>query len=628
MNFARWNAVVLIFASSAALAAQTVTSGLGTGVVAGQNANLKGTGLNVVTKVELQADGKQPVTIDNAALTKTDTTGLSFTVPASTTAGAYTITLTPGGKQTPQLTVTAAAAPPPVAVPAAPATPVPVVDSVFPRAPFPTQNRFSFDINGSNFNKDAIVSIEGQPDIRFRHRESDGGCENYLKDLAELPCLEASADGRRLSIKGFEKRSAYQGPAKVRVLVNGVPSEVKAFTLSRIDHRIVVWLTFLVFALLAGIVYRLVARGIKPYVIGGQKFSPLAAFLLDKETDSYSLSKFQLLAFSSVSFFAYIYVFLCRTLVQWNFDFPDVPENYPALLAISAGTTAAATGLGSLRGTKGGGNVLPSAADFICNGGMVVADRFQFFVWTLIACLGFIALILMQDPATVQGFPNFPNGLLYVMGVSAGGYLGGKAARNPGPVLKNVKVRALPAPSQDLSVTLLGSNLDKKARFRIDGSEQSTVAPPAVGGAPQVTAVTGTSQPGAPNDYCSQLDFVLLRAAGFAAGDHTFEIVNADGLGSQANFTGDPMDIAAQNPNPVGVGATAVNVVLTINNYRDGCTARWQPFGAAAPQDLPKPQFTPPNQVTVSLIPGAQAKPGTLTFVTPGGATETYQLNI
>jgi hypothetical protein len=311
--------------------------------------------------------------------------------------------------------------------------------------------------------------------------------------------------------------------------------------------------------------------------------------------------------------------------VQWNFDFPDVPDNYPSLLAISAGTTAVAAGLG-LRGAKGGGPVLPSAADFICNGGMVAADRFQFFVWTLIACLGFIALILMQDPSTVQGFPTFPNGLLYVMGVSAAGYLGGKVARNPGPMLKSVKVTARPAPSQDLNVTLLGSNLDTKARFRIDGAEQTPFTPAAVGGVIP-PAVTGTSQPGAPNDYCSQLDFVLVRAAGFATGDHTFEIVNADGLGSQAQFTGSPMVIAP--PDPVYDCGASVPVQLTIANYRPKSTARWQAPGKAAPEELGEPGFdAATNRVTVRLIPGTQEGDGTLTFCTPGGATETCTLRV
>jgi len=638
MNFRHRSAILVLLAGAVSLAAQTLTSNAVT-AAAGQNANFAGTGLAAVTKVELQQDGKPAVT---ANIVNRADNSLTIAVPAGTAAGSYSVNLTPGGNQNQtRLTVTAApAAQPPggasgpatgappagSSATASPATPIPVIDSVFPASPFPTgNNRFSFEINGRNLAPDPIVNIEGTGDIHFVHREAPDGCKPYLTNLADLPCLEVSPEGRWLSIFGYERRYAYQGPIRVRVQVGNAASEPKAFTLSRVDHRIVVWLTFVAFGLLAYIVYRLVARGIKPYVIAGERYSPLAAFLLDKETDSYSLSKFQLLAFSSVMFFAYIYVFLCRTLVQWEFGFPDIPENYPALLAISAGTTAAATGLGSLRGTKGGGPVLPSTADLISNGGMVAADRFQFFVWTVIACLGFVALILMQDPSTVKEFPSFPNGLLYVMGVSAAGYLGGKAARNPGPILKQVTVSAQ---GQDLKVTLLGSNLDKKASFRIDGTEQATVTPAPAGGAAAAPAITGTAQPGAPNDYCSQLDFVLLRAAGFAVGDHVFEVINADGLGAQAQFTGNPMVITVPAAH-LGTGNAPVPVQLTILNYRPNSTARWQAPGKTDAQDVPPPVFDAANnRVTVTLIPGNQAGAGTLTFTTPKGATETCSLMV
>src|SRR5271165_2726524 len=635
MSFRCRYAIIILLACSSSLQAQPSAVKLtSTSVQAGQNAEVTGTGLNAVTAVLLKSSGKTD--LSPTIVSKTDT-ALSFTVPANTAAGSYTVALTPApaGTAILTLTVTAAPAPPPAPAPApavASPSPAPVIDSVFPAAPFPTRQRFNFDINGSNFSPTPdknTINVEGPGDVQFQHREATGGCQQYLENPDKLPCLEASADGRRLSVFGFPRPHAYQGPIKVRVLVNGVASDLKPFTLSRVNHRIVMAATIAVFALLVLIVYGLVSRGIQPYVIAGTKYSPLSAFLIDKETNSYSLSKFQLLAFSLVWFFAYIYVFLCRTLVQWNFQLPDIPDNYPTLLAVSVGTTAAAAGLSSIRGTKGAGPVLPSAADLICNGGMVVADRFQFFVWTLIACLGFVALVLMQDPATLQGFPTFPSGLLYVMGVSAAGYLGGKAARNPGPVLKNVNVEISTANNKNLSVTLLGSNLDKKAAFRIDGQSQS-VAPPAAGttpaGAP-AAPVSGIPQAGAPTDYCTQLDFELDRAAGFATGDHTFEITNADGLGAQALFTGTPMKITPQGA--VNTGTGPVSVVIKIENYRDKSTAHWQAPGTAAAQDLPNPQFTAAtNEVTVSLIPGTQPGTGTLTFQTPIGATETCSLEV
>jgi hypothetical protein len=538
----------------------------------------------------------------------------------------------------------AAPTPPAPVPPAAPApadATKPTIDSVFPTTSYPKRQLFDFEINGQHFSPDPVlddVEVKGEGLIRFksrypstetatpRHAGSEPkACaeENVLND----PCLEVTQDGRRLMIVGYRRHHAYQGPLQVRVWVKQKADATEGaasaysdpFTLSLVDHRIIVWLAFVVFFLLMYIVYRLVTKGSKGYTVAGQRYSPIAAFLIDKTTDTYSLSKFQLFALSSVAFFGYVYVFLCRALVQWNFTFPDIPDNYPSLLAISVGTTAAATGLTANRGTKGAGPIRPSAADFISNGGLVVADRFQFFVWTLIACLGFVALILMQDPATVNGFPTFPTGLLYVMGVSAGGYLGGKAVAKPGPILKQVTVRAVPDTNVppgpgDLGVTLAGENLDKNGRFRIDGAEQQLEkdTPLSANGS---DAVAQASQ----GPY-SKLVFTLAQAAGFAEGDHVFEIVNSDGIGAQRIFTATPMQAS---------GATAARgahtVTLTVDHYRDGSSARWLAPGASDPVDIPaadvKREQPGGNTVVVTLSVGDKPGVGTLTLMAPLGGT-------
>lgn len=511
-----------------------------------------------------------------------------------------------------------------------------MIDSVFPTTTYPVQSRFSFEINGQRFDsepKKDEVEVEGQGRVPFVTRYLDklnGAVAASQTEPAECkqqyPCLGVGAEGRRLLIYGFPRRYAYQGPLRVRVFVKAndgteIPSGLSnEFTLSRVDHRVIVWLTFAFFGLLMYIVYRLVVRGVQGYVIAGRKYSPLAAFLIDKSTDSYSLSKFQLFAFSMVSFFGYVYVLLCRTLVQWSFTFPDIPENYPALLAISAGTTAAAAGLNSNRITKGGGPVYPSPADFISTGGLVVAERFQFFVWTLIACLGFVALILMQDPAKVTGFPSFPSGLLYVMGVSAGGYLGGKAVRNPGPILKKVDVTAAAA---DLDVTLTGEYLDPKATFRIDNTLQTTTSP-----------VTGPQQPQAPPGYSAELKFTLSQAAELAKNDHVFEISNADGLAAQKTFTATPMQVV-KPPGQVQKNATSVS--FDVKYYRPKCTARWLAPDAADPVDIAEADVTAApavpavpdvSTVTVKVPVGDKPGIGTLTLVSPKGGTEATSVTI
>lgn len=567
-----------------------------------------GNGLDKVSSVQLQLPGSDKL-LDAQQLSKS-AGSLVFTAPD--TAGTYSVLMNPGNK-TYTLSVTTSASPAP---------PRPVIESVFPATSYPVQegssrDRFNFEINGEHFSPKADsndIEVEGQGLIPFDANKIAGATpEQCETSNRTLPCLGVDPDGRRLLVVGFPRRNSYQGPMRIRVRVAGAePSEwSKNFTLSRVSNRIVTTFAIVIFALLAWTVYALVRRGIADYTIDGRTYSPLAAFLIDKQTDSYSLSKLQLFLFSIVAVFGYIYVFMCRALVQWNFSFPDIPDNYPSFLAVSAGTVAVAAGLNSTVAPKGSGPVHPSAADFISNGGLVIAERFQFFVWTLVASIGFVVLILLQDPSQLTGFPAYPTGLLYLMGVSAAGYLGGKAVRNPGPKITSVEAHKH---DENLSVKLIGENLDPQARFNIDGALQTAAG-----------AVQGTPQGQGRQDYRSDLTFDLVRAASFAdSADHTFEIINGDGIGAQAIFTAQPMKITAAAG--VAAGESPATVTVTVENFRVGSTARWLAPGKVQAQVIEakdvKPQPSLPTKIDVTLTPGSQKGSGTLTLVTPVGATE------
>jgi hypothetical protein len=649
-------AILFVTIACCVTAAQTVTTPfkIEGSKQPGEKVTIPGKGMKKVTAVALRPEGKTDAASDlQAANLNAQDTDITFAVPTTAPAGKYTVILTPANNNSPiPLTVVAATQQAPATQTPTP-SPTPVIDSVFPTTTFPVQSRFDFEINGQNFSSDPQkddIEVEGQGLIRFgtlRYQSKAPDIKSEIASEAQkackeaasknslnkyYPCLGVTDDGRRLIIFGFERRNEYQGPMRVKVVANNVSSGISGyFTLSRVDARIVLWLAIVFFGLLMYIVYRLVSKGVQGFTVAGQKYGPLAAFLIDKTTDSYSLSKFQLFALSMVAFFGYVYVFLCQILVQWKFTFPDIPDNYPSLLAISAGTSIAAVGINSTRGTKGAGPVYPSAADFISNGGLVVPERFQFFVWTIIACIGFIALILMQDPATVSGFPNFPTGLLYVMGVSASGYLGGKAVRTAGPIIKEVQVESVaavppaPAAPPDLKVTLKGENLDKQGRFRIDGANQAVIG--TVDGDAELQGTTG---------YCTRLTFTLSQAGGFAKGDHTFEIINRDGVGAQAIFTATPMKCTTSPTPTINHGKTET-VTLTIENYREGSSARWLAPSGSVPVEIAAAQVkktvaaVPPavgDTVTVEVPAGDKTGTGTLSLVSPLGGTEAVAVTV
>jgi hypothetical protein len=524
------------------------------------------------------------------------------------------------------------------------------LDSAHPTTAYANgSGSFDFDVVGQNFSStllDNNIYIAGQGSI-IKNWDTRANCEKALATTvvpatgtgqsqeSNLPCLWIDTPNGvqppdKLHVVGYHAER-YQGPLTFKVRVGSVSSVEKQLVLSKMSAAGVLFWSIIIFLALAFIIYRLVARGMKDNIIDGNHYSPFWSFFIDKETNTYSLSKFQLLAFSTVFVFGYLYVFLCSWLVQWHFVLPDVPANFSAILGMSAGTTVAAAGATSARGSKGAGGLLPSAADFITTGGQVVPERFQFFVWTLVACFGFLALLISQNPATIQGFPTFPDGLLYVMGVSAGGYLGGKLTRAAGPVIRNI------AWDKDRKeITVQGENLSSDGDFFIDGKKL-----PIVTDADQTArlVVPTPQEQASDKTFCSQLKITIAPAAALdlTTGEHMFRIVNKDAQFADIRFTADPSAITtvvmADSPVipaavPASVdaskllahGKSQVVIKVTGSGFRMGTTARWTPANAKDPIDLEASavEFVDSQNLKITLVPGDPGS-GTLMLQTPNG---------
>jgi hypothetical protein len=142
----------------------------------------------------------------------------------------------------------------------------------------------------------------------------------------------------------------------------------------------------------------------------------------------------------------------------------DVPENMYAVLALGATTSVLSVGIAKVRGPKASGVIHPRFSDLISTGGVVSPERLNFLCWTAVAIASFLSAVLLQDPRQMQQLPGIPGNLLLLSGVSAAGYLGGKAIRGGGPVLDEVV-----ADTSGLVLTLMGRNLSTAASFEVDG---------------------------------------------------------------------------------------------------------------------------------------------------------------
>lgn len=194
----------------------------------------------------------------------------------------------------------------------------------------------------------------------------------------------------------------------------------------------------------------------------GSPLRLLRALLLDRETDTYSLSRLQFLLWTGAVLFAYAHLFASRVLAQGELALPDIPDSLPGLIFVSASTSVAAAGFDRARKARGAVRQEARLSDLLSIGDGVAPDRLQFLVWTVVGVLGFLGLVVAADPAAVTTLPAVPSGLLWLMGTSSLGYIGGKLVRGPRPVLIRVEqVRKENA----VQLTLYGRNLSRRATF-------------------------------------------------------------------------------------------------------------------------------------------------------------------
>lgn len=229
------------------------------------------------------------------------------------------------------------------------------------------------------------------------------------------------------------------GEIRVQVgVMGGKLGEVRLFRVFEMGRGTVVALAASVagsLALLPLLLLRTLRRG---YSIADRRYR-LRLLFLDPETDTYSLSKLQFYLWTVAALFSYAYLFISRVLVQYA-SWPDVPGTLPGIIAVAAGTSIASQLVTASKGSKGSGAERPHITDFITSGGVVAPDRLQMLLWTLFGVGAFLVVVLEQHPGRISELPAVPEGLLYLMGLSSAGYLGGKMARKPGPVINEMSI--------------------------------------------------------------------------------------------------------------------------------------------------------------------------------------------
>jgi hypothetical protein len=271
------------------------------------------------------------------------------------------------------------------------------------------------------------------------------------------------------------------------------------------------------------------------YQIKKERYGFFRALFLDPETDTYSLSKYQFYMWTAAALFTYAYLVICRMFIQ-GAGLPDVPSNLPAIVGIGAGTAIGAQVITNVKGPKGAGEELPSLSDFVTSGGVAAPERVQMFLWTTFGVLAFTIAAAKVAPAEVKGVPQVPETLMYLMGLSSAGYLGGKLARKPGPVINEIAI----TPSQP----------DDEAGIMIAPTKTAGLGQPVAAAqgvlASMKTSLANVSQPAAPVALKAADDAVAALNRGVGAAQAFAKNGDEDGVVDATSEAAADADVAAR----------------------------------------------------------------------------------
>jgi hypothetical protein len=412
--------------------------------------------------------------------------------------------------------------------------------AISPLVSYPDRRHFRFRLLGEGFGpllQDNKLLLEGVGELPVEWTRDPPG-----RDTDKI-YGRVDDSSRQLEIWGLPQ-SEYYGRLRFRVRFGEAVSDpVEGTFAGACRFAPLVWSCVVIFGL-ALVFWIAIWWTVTPHQVVKKTYGAVTSLFLDKETDTYSLSKLQLYLWTGVAVFGYVYLTLARCLIQWRIELPPIPENLPGILLVSAGTTVGAKGITTVRGPKGAGEVYPSLSDFITAGGVVVAERFQFLVWTVLGVASFLFVIVISDPASLLELPKVPEGFLYLMGISSAGYLGGKLARKPGPIIDSIAARRGSA-----SLVIKGRNLSRDGGFKIDDKEVSVrlkpsatapAPPPADADLEVVQRDPTVSQP----DFATELLLTVTDPAAWltargatgadvgawlTTGPHTLTLTNPDG---------------------------------------------------------------------------------------------------
>ncbi len=346
----------------------------------------------------------------------------------------------------------------------------PLIHSITPEA---GKKGDTITIKGENFGDDVdLITI-----VFGEYRMTDQG--KTVDDFLERKPFYLANDGNKQELKfvlpvkrDLLKDSLYKRILSLHINVNGRPSDLKKLVILHDYWKFYVAGLTLFFSLLFYIILAVAFRNVR--------FA--SSVLIDRTTNTYSLSKFQAMIWTVTLLGSYFYIAVSNGLLLGNGVIPDFNASLIGLLSISYGGMISANGLGTSRPKNELVRVPPRFSNLFSSGNEVDIARLQLFGFTIVAVLIYIYNLIISNP--LNGMPDMPTTLLGLLGASHSGYLGGKLMGNK-TVISIIKPHEVPGHKYGFYLHILGSGFTERTKVIIGSNseplEAEFISPSALG---------------------------------------------------------------------------------------------------------------------------------------------------
>ena len=292
--------------------------------------------------------------------------------------------------------------------------------------------------------------------ITLMKKENKNRFVNILDDLQPsyvYPQNDAEDQQRKLNFvipKGIEHdlngSDFLYKKGKVLVKVNGQKSNKLDIRFVRIN-----WRRWTALIALIPVVILLLPL----FVMGVKNRDFLKTLFIDKKTNTYSLSKCQAFAWTIVLIYSYFYLAIGTGLILGKGDIPPFNPSLLGMMGISYGGMLIARG-SSARIPKNDLKETPrQLSDLISEGGEISLPRLQLVGFTITAIIIYLYYLTSAN-LFVNGLPGIHSTVLGLLGISQGGYIGGKVAG--GRLAVNYAVpRRVQLGREKVKLTIIGS---------------------------------------------------------------------------------------------------------------------------------------------------------------------------